>query len=318
VMVSMESPEAETFRRIRGGSLAKVIRGIETLVAARDAKGADRPAVGLALTVFRSLEHELPRIAELYDRLGLDGGLALQGLNRMDAYARRYDEALAAETFTRSEEQAMWARLQADPQVGPLLEPGAHPGFWDALLEGFDPGQRRCPWLERAAYVGFNGAVKACCLMKDDRSAFGYVGVNDPVQLDEGRDEMRRMLRDGEVPSWCNGCEIATLITEAPPLVQAFAPAETGHSSDPTADAATQAALAEVRALRESLSWRLLAPARWVFDLVRVPTNPRQRPTDPLEAARAEVHELRQSLTWRATAPGRMAVDRLRRALGRP
>ena len=114
--VSIESPDPEAFAEIRGGKLTKVLDGIRLLLdrrrqrrsgvasraggvengasplgaTGRHAVSTTGPAVGFAITVLRRTIHELPRLLDLYDELGLDGGITLQPLQTMRAYAEHY------------------------------------------------------------------------------------------------------------------------------------------------------------------------------------------------------------------------------------
>lgn len=205
LVVSMESADPETFREIRGGKLEKVIRGIEALMAERRARGLERPAVGLAVTVLRRTIDALPEIVALYDRLGLDGGIAVQTLQTMEVYTQQYDEAMRAELLSPDEQRAVMGLTRAG-----VARPGVVAGFYDTLLGSFRPGERRCPWLERGLFVNFEGAITACCTIKDaGRFGFGHLGETSPDVVLARRAVMRDELAAGRTPEACRGCTIA-------------------------------------------------------------------------------------------------------------
>jgi MoaA/NifB/PqqE/SkfB family radical SAM enzyme len=209
IAVSIESPDPERFQQIRGGKLDKVLRGVAALVSRRNTRALERPTVGLSITVLRSTQAELPAILALYDRLGLDGGITLQPLQAMEAYAQHYGEALREELLTEREADRMFARFFTDADVRRVqASRGAARGFFDELMAGWKPAKGTCPWLEGGLYVHNGGAVTACCMVKDTaRHGFGVLG--DGEALLDARDRMRTALRARQVPAPCTGCELA-------------------------------------------------------------------------------------------------------------
>ena len=209
IAVSIESPDAARFQQIRGGKLDKVIRGVTALVAARDARGLERPSVGLSITVLRSTKDELPQILALYDELGLDGGVTLQPLQAMDAYTRHYDDALRGELLDAREADSLFARFFSDADVRRIQAARrGGKGFFAELMDGWKPARGTCPWLERGLYLHNGGAVTACCMVKDtENQAFGKLGDGDALLA--ARDRMREQLKAREIPAPCAGCELA-------------------------------------------------------------------------------------------------------------
>ncbi|MGA2069577.1 MAG: radical SAM protein [Thermoguttaceae bacterium] len=86
--ISLESADPAVFQEIRGGRLEKVVEGAAALMAARRQRGSQGPAVGFAVTRLRRTRDAAPRLAALYEWLGLDGGFAFQPLQTMAAYTR--------------------------------------------------------------------------------------------------------------------------------------------------------------------------------------------------------------------------------------
>jgi MoaA/NifB/PqqE/SkfB family radical SAM enzyme len=211
IAVSIESPDAERFQQIRGGKLDKVLRGVAALVSRRNARGLDKPVVGLSITVLRSTEHELPQILALYDRLGLDGGVTLQPLQAMEVYTRHYDEALRGEQLDERQADKVFARFFSDADVRRIQAArGETRGFFDELMAGWKPAKGTCPWLERGLYLHNGGAVTACCMVKDtERHGFGSLAADAVPSLLAARNEMRAALARREVPAACAGCELA-------------------------------------------------------------------------------------------------------------
>jgi MoaA/NifB/PqqE/SkfB family radical SAM enzyme len=207
VSISLESADGETFRAIRGGKLEKVVAGIERLVTERNARGLARPVVGFSVTLLRRTEGHLRAIVDLYKRLGLDGGMTAQPLQHMPAYAMAYDPVMNDQPLGPGEtDRRMMEFLMATMRA---QRTRAGDGFYDVLMEGWRPSQRRCPWLDRGLYVNRDGVVTPCCMIKDETHALGRVGVDTREAVLERRDELRDELASGAIPRACSGCEIA-------------------------------------------------------------------------------------------------------------
>ena len=215
ISVSLESPVAEEFRAIRGGTLDKVRRGVEALMQARHARGLARPVVGLSITVLRSTRRHLPAIVALYEELGLDGGMTLQALQRMPTYARNYDAAMEREAMNAGEAEAVWVKFLSNRAIRRLQAARVDKtAFYDELMQGWRPGLRRCPWLERGVYVNHEGWVTPCCMIKDTtRHALGQIGVDAPEAMTAARERLRVELATGRIPAPCEGCDLADYAT---------------------------------------------------------------------------------------------------------
>jgi MoaA/NifB/PqqE/SkfB family radical SAM enzyme len=240
VIVSMESADPATFQALRGGSLEKVRRRLQNLLDARRAAGADRPGVGLAVTVLRRTQADLAGIVGLYDALGLDGGVSFQPLQSMPTYARHYDAELADQTLSPREVEDLWFGLARAPVITRIQGARRAPrGFYDELMATWRSGSRACPWLEAGVYVDRRGEATPCCRVKDPSAH----GLGRPVedglaQVGAARDGLRRTLAEGRTPTACEGCDLARsiLATPAERAVQKAGAAlrwVTGRSSHP-------------------------------------------------------------------------------------
>jgi MoaA/NifB/PqqE/SkfB family radical SAM enzyme len=222
VLVSIESPDPSEFAAIRGGRLDKVIEGIGALLSAREARRLRRPAIGFAVTVLRSTERRFPELLDLYRRLGLDGGVVVQTLNPMEAYARSYSESMRAETYGGLGRAVVLRRLLRQAESADLDRRGEPTLFWTKLFaRGARPGAG-CPWLRSALFIDRRGRVTTCPYVKDgDLHGLGRL---EEVGLDgilSARREIERTLEGGVIPTPCQGCAIANAI--ARPLHQAGA-----------------------------------------------------------------------------------------------
>jgi MoaA/NifB/PqqE/SkfB family radical SAM enzyme len=211
ISVSLESADEATFRDIRGGKLSKVIRGIEALLDERRRRGLDRPIVGFSITVLRRTRDHLPAIIALYRKLGLDGGVTLQPLERKADYANGYDAAMAKETLDDDEVERIWIQFLADREIQKIKrERSPVNGFYDELMVGWRPGKRFCPWLEQGMFVNREGHATPCCMVKDTaKHGLGRIGVDPPEKILSNRKQLRDELARGVVPEACQGCELA-------------------------------------------------------------------------------------------------------------
>lgn len=210
VSVSMESADEGLFRQIRGGRLDKVRRGIETLLATRHARGLDRPSVGISVTVLAKTRGELPGIVALYETLGLDGGITMQPLERKADYVAHYDAEMLAQTLSDDEVGDLYVEFMGDRRLRALQKARSKvPGFYDELMAGWRPSQRRCPWLDGGAFVTNDGRVSPCCMVKDPAHSLGRIGSDAPEVIEGRRASLRDTLAAGTVPAPCKGCELA-------------------------------------------------------------------------------------------------------------
>lgn len=218
VVVSMESADPAVFQALRGGTLEKVKRGLRNLIEAREAAQADRPAVGLAVTVLRKTRAHLAGILALYDELGLDGGISLQPLQSMPPYASHYDPELVGQTLSRAEVDDLWFGTKREPALQ-RIDRSKRPitGFYDELMAGWHAGSRQCPWLESGVYVNRHGQATACCMVKEpEKYGFGKPGEDGLEKLAAARESMRTELAAGRTPAACEGCDIARSVLSSP------------------------------------------------------------------------------------------------------
>ena len=210
VSVSMETADPETFQRIRGGKFDKVLAGLKALVAAKQ-QGA-RPLVGLSVTVLRQTRDHLPQILDLYEELGLDGGVTLQPLSSMPVYQTNYPPELLQQTLSPAEVDDLWVSMRFSKKlklINKRKDRLAVRGFYDELLASFSPGQRKCPWLAAGLYVNRKGEATACCMIKDTAQwGLGVIGENRLEDILLRRQALADELATGRLPTPCQGCEL--------------------------------------------------------------------------------------------------------------
>ena len=224
IMISIESADADDFRNIRGGKFSVVERGIASLLAERNARGLTMPTVGFAMTVLKRTQDQLNPIFELYERLGMDGGILCHLLSDMQPYAQHYSDEMQGEVMSEMGQALVWARYAKN-----LNRPGYHQStiqhFWNDLMGKVKGAHaetadvvpfKSCPWLDHSLFVNRHGMATACPNVKDtERFAFGHIRKDGAELILESRASMRRQLTSGEIPIACQGCFIADSIAHS-------------------------------------------------------------------------------------------------------
>jgi MoaA/NifB/PqqE/SkfB family radical SAM enzyme len=221
IRISLESPKAEDFLRIRGGDINEVIKGIKMLISARNVRNALSPSLGLAVTLLRSSKEKLRDIASLYLSLGMDGGISVQMLNLMKDYTSIYSPEVFSEVLTQSEKVNFWNSYFRDKELQAIqANKSKHIHFYDELFpprigESLKTERlfRSCPWLDKSLYINRNGVVTACCSIKNTKEfALGTIEEDSAEQILNKRDVMKKKIRAGFVPMSCHNCRIAESI----------------------------------------------------------------------------------------------------------
>jgi MoaA/NifB/PqqE/SkfB family radical SAM enzyme len=221
VAVSIESPDPLVFKQIRGGRLEKVIEGIKRLLAMRTERGLAFPTVGFAVTILKRTVDSLPEIADLHDRLGMDGGIGAQVLNAMACYTKVYDEDMAGQHLDEETQARLDVYMSQNPQIRRLLELADTVKHFYAELGKSFPSSHGCPWVKGGLYVHRHGEVTSCCMIKEtSKYALGKIGETPLEAMLEARRGLDRMLSAGDVPAQCEGCGYLTPDDSRPGKIQ--------------------------------------------------------------------------------------------------
>jgi MoaA/NifB/PqqE/SkfB family radical SAM enzyme len=226
LFVSTESARSPDFKRIRGGSLSRVKRGIRALLDARNRRGQSTPNVGLSVTILKSTQEQLREIADLYLELELDGGMSVHMLNTMPDYLQHYTDEMKSQTLTPAEHALSWVRynrIVEDPAFKRTRIHFSDMVFGQIRTEGETPAgdrpaattreYRSCPWLDDALYVNRHGIATGCARIKDTETyGFGSVASGDPATILNRRARLGLQIRAGEIAPACKGCFIAESI----------------------------------------------------------------------------------------------------------
>ncbi|MDQ2075475.1 radical SAM protein [Marinimicrobium sp. ABcell2] len=219
VMVSLESVNEEEFQVIRGGKLSRVRRGLAQFLERKAAWEGPVPRVGFAVTLLRDTYAGLSAVAELYDVLGMDGGILLQPLQTMSAYRQFYDENIVRNLLRTSDRRNIREIIASDKPLSNLLQQyAASSSFYSELRNSIPNPEASCPWLEQGLYVSASGITASCCFVKDaEKDGFGALDGNTQSVLEQ-RQTMLNRLKAGDTPSQCHDCGIAVNLRAKYPL----------------------------------------------------------------------------------------------------
>jgi len=160
---------------------------------------------------------EFTSLLDLYDELGLDGGITYQFLQTMPVYSQHYGPDTRAEIPTPDDRRRFIERVRHDPRIRAFFgQRGRPPGFYDELFAGWHPRSGECPWLSRGLYVAYDGTATGCCFIKNTaRDGLGSVTPESIHQVLANRQAMQDELRAGRVPKACSNCPTANAIVAA-------------------------------------------------------------------------------------------------------
>ena len=215
IRISLETADPEKFQKIRGGSFAVVEKGISRLITARFQRRLAKPSVGFAVTVLASTLSDLPSIFELYCRLGLDGGIAIQALNKMPQYTQSYGEMMQTEYLIREQHQVEYQTYMTSAIVQKIWqEKSPYTHFYDELFKprpaDLEKGKLAvCPWLEEGINIDRHGRVTPCCMVKGESWSFGTLENLDRETILRERSKLADQLKAGQIPDPCQDCHIA-------------------------------------------------------------------------------------------------------------
>ncbi len=211
ILISIESADSKEFQSIRGGKLERVIRGVESLIDARKDWTGNVPAIGFAVTVLKSTLQQISPIADLYRRLGMDGGISIQPLQVMESYMGVYDQSMVDQCMTASDVKQYRQVIASDKNVlSTVSQASAKVGFYEEMYNSLNHEELACPWLKSGLYVTAQGTTTSCCFVKDDkRFGAGVLGSDSINRIRRSQHNLQEVLNAGKLPVQCKGCSIA-------------------------------------------------------------------------------------------------------------
>jgi len=214
--VSLDGATPETYRKIRGADLARVLKNVERLQEIKAERGAKTPWLSLSMVAMADNIQELPDFVRMAIRLGA-GRVNLEDLigwqdrpsdNRKAvehpqcAAFLREALAIAAEAkLTVFVPEGLRAVLEAPGQTTTVPLPVA--------AETTSPVKKKinsCSWVE-GLYVDGTGKISTCCMVHDVAD-MGTVH-DGPLQNNSKYNRVKELLFAGKVFRECNGqpCE---------------------------------------------------------------------------------------------------------------
>ncbi len=195
--ISIESPEPEEFKKIRGGDLNKITEGIRRLVKRKSERGTLTPVIGFSVTVLKSTASKLDDIFMLYEKLGMDGGISIQFLNASREYSRHYTEKENGEYLTGKEQ--LLIRRDYFRRLGHIQINKTAEHFFTRIEEAVkvNSGQAGyCVWLEDAIYINCQGYASSCVYIKDgEHLGLGHVERDGMESILEARRKEQEAIR---------------------------------------------------------------------------------------------------------------------------
>ena len=190
---------------IRGGLLEKVLRNLRELIRTRNELKRKEPIVSFCVTVMTSTLHEVDKIVELSDELGLSPPY-FQSLEAKEDYSRFYTQKLLNEI--PSEEMMLpvraWETKHRKWRVSNNIS-----NYYDELWKNWD--QPGCAFVARSMYIEHSGDVTPCCMIKDhNHPRIGNALKEDLSGLwhNTQRILINTNLANGISPSFCKDCVV--------------------------------------------------------------------------------------------------------------
>jgi MoaA/NifB/PqqE/SkfB family radical SAM enzyme len=220
--LSLDTPDAETYARLRGKPLfQRVIENVEGLVATKSRLDADTPRISIWSVGTKDNLHQLPDLIRLAARIGVPQVYVQRMTFAVDP-DRRYGTAApqqalfgrltGAEAGVIDQCQELSAALGIDLQASGATDP-VH------SLRAAQAQQQR-PWTScrrpwTTAYITVNGNALPCCIAHwadtdYPRMILGNIGQKEFGEIwnDEPYQAWRRAMLSDTPPASCGGCGV--------------------------------------------------------------------------------------------------------------
>ena len=219
IYISIEWPDKDNFSEFRGGNLDNIKDGIRCLMRERKEKSVERPTVGFAITVLKDTVELFPDIINLYNELGMDGGISVNFLNVMDEYTKNYDDYTKLQGLTHQEKREFIFnnndsinKINSQRSIRTFLEE-----LYDCDLKDSYKNieYNECPWLEKALFINYEGFVTCCCAIKDfEKYSLGVLGSTSVEDIFSIRQAIHNEILKGIIPNQCYSCNVTENIVK--------------------------------------------------------------------------------------------------------
>ncbi len=216
--VSIDGATAETYDRIRVGShFEQVVRNLELVVEAKRKLESQHPQIHLVMVVMRQNLHEVPELVKLAHQWSVEQMFVQHlchdfGESSLPEHYRPMREFVQSQTLVEEEQKCVEHYFNQARDVAqklgvnlrlPRTKPRIHPPN--------TPGQERCDWPWKGAYISYQGYAMPCCMVSTpDRINFGNIVEQGIEQTWNGQayQSFREQLASARPPDVCCSCSI--------------------------------------------------------------------------------------------------------------
>lgn len=231
IYFSIDSPDPDTYYRIRGVSLEKVLQGVRRLIKGAQDKGRHDLIFGIVMVLMRENMAQLPQMVRLAADLGIpivnpqhlvDMGSMQWEVEARDGWRFNYQEQVLWEEWSFADRWMLQAIEEAERHhiriVGADLlletrieEPkryfslDAVPGLYSTRCEDADYTLADCPHPWRWLYIKENGNAMPCCYARETVGNILIDGGPGAVWNGPRLRVLRKDLAAGRLNSLCAG-----------------------------------------------------------------------------------------------------------------
>jgi MoaA/NifB/PqqE/SkfB family radical SAM enzyme len=229
--ISLDAATEESFFKIRGTSLKKILEIIKVFKNARDSKGIHFPEIAITCTVLKDFMHEVPDLVKIAGALGASfkyWPLAGSGLHGGKDWVTNYHGT--QEPFIYDEQvprdSKSWREMCEKIEFNAkkfnvdIIHPFQYQwvAFDDATLKPKkDSDISDCPEIKRHRFFNANGNAQMCCVQT--KPLFNW-RVNGPESFDSNAAviETREQAKNGVIPDACSGACCSYVAGELSPV----------------------------------------------------------------------------------------------------
>ncbi|MGE5655544.1 MAG: radical SAM protein [Actinomycetota bacterium] len=216
--VSLDGATAETYEKIRVGSnFEQVTNHLKWVLEWKQKLESSYPHLHLVMVVMQQNLHELPDLVKLAHQWSVEQMFVQHlchdfGESSLPAQYQPMREFVQAQTLLAEDKERVEYYFGEARQLAqefgvnlrlPRTEPRLHPPG--------TPGQKRCDWPWKGAYISYQGEAMPCCMVSTpDRINFGKIieqGVEETWN-GEAYQLFREQLASEEPPEVCRSCSL--------------------------------------------------------------------------------------------------------------
>ncbi len=216
--VSIDGAIAQTYDRIRVGSrFEQVVDNLELVLKAREQLGSELPHLHLVMVVMRQNLHELPDLVRLAHQWSVEQMFVQHlchdfGESSLPTHYRPMREFVQSQTLLEEDLERVEHYFDQARNVARELSVNLRlPRTRSRIHPPGTPGQKRCGWPWKGAYISYQGSAMPCCMVSTpDRINFGNIveqGV-DQTWNGEAYESFRARLASDQPPEVCRSCSI--------------------------------------------------------------------------------------------------------------